>query len=255
MSKHGQGSDTFTCSVDGVSACSKAPQADILFSATLWQSVIGLCERFNTEWMAYLIGVKQEDGDYEIKSLEFPEQTAGGEHVRREPDANFRPPAGTVGVIHSHVAMQAFFSNVDKQHANWPVEIVVNRKGEYEVSTRVQLPCGDSMRRTSRVLLLTDGQLDAMEVKLKEALKRGKAKEPKQSIVVWPPYDHSEGHGGYGFGGRAHGYGPSWQGTDGDNSLQEFTKCSVCGSDSPRTCPHSITEMRAKVSAEKAVAP
>lgn len=249
-----QGSDTFTCTVDGVTACSKAPNPDILFDSRLWQSVVGLCERFNTEWMAYLIGVKQEDGDYKIESLDFPEQVAGGAHVRREPDANFRPPAGTVGVIHSHVAMQAFFSSTDKEHANWPVEIVVNRKGEYEVSTRVTLPCGDSMRRTSRVMLLTDGRLDAMESKLKEALEKGKAKEPAQSAVVWPG---SESHGGYGFGGSRTFYGPSWQGTEAqeDRLLEgKYLNCPICGQKAIR-CPHSITTMEEHEAKQKEVAP
>ena len=246
MGRHEQGSDTFTCSVDGVTACSKAPQVDILFDSRLWQSVVGLCERFNTEWMAYLIGDKRQDGDYAVEKLDFPEQTAGGAHVKREPDADFRPPERTIGVIHSHVGMQAFFSSTDKEHANWPVEIVVNRKGEYEVSTRVQLPCGESMRRSSRVLLLTGGQLDSYEGKLKEALKKGEEKEAerrsKQPIVVWS----SEGYG------SSYGFGPSWGGRPNGHSSDEhnllggkYLMCPICGkyASGRGCCSHTLVEM------------
>lgn len=256
-----QGSDTFTCSVDGVTACSKAPQADILFDSRLWQSIVGLCERFNTEWMAYLIGEKNSEGDYEIKHLSFPEQAAGGAHVCREPDPDFRPEAGTIGVIHSHVGMQASFSSVDKAHANWPVEIVVNRKGEYEVSTRVTLPCGDSMRRSSRVMLLTSGQLDSMEATLKEALKKGKERETekrsKQPVVVWSSDGSrswpSEGH--YGFGGSY--LGGAYAASSQERSLfgGKFLMCPIagCGKFAQGTdcCKHSLKEMEEYVASQE----
>lgn len=244
MSKRNeQGSDTFTCSVDGVTACSKAPQVDILMDSHLWQSIVGLCERFNTEWMAYLIGVKNQDGDYEIKRLSFPEQTAGGAHVHNEPSPDFKVEQDTVGVVHSHVGMQAFFSSTDKAHANWPVEIVVNRKGEYEVSTRVQLPCGEFMRRSSRVMLLTGGQLDSMEATLKEALKKGETREAERrsqsGIVVW---DGSRG------GGSSYGYGNSGYGQHASDAL--FRKwrdktCPICGVSADK-CPHAYRDMEAK---------
>lgn len=245
MGKGNHGSDTFACSVDGVTACSKAPNPDILFDSRLWQSIVGLCERFNTEWMAYLIGDKRQDGDYAIEKLSFPEQTAGGAHVKREPDADFRPPERTVGVIHSHVGMQAFFSATDKAHANWPVEIVVNRKGEYEVSTRVELPCGDSMRRGSRVLLLTGGILDNMEATLKEALKKGedKAAEARknQPVVVW-----SESYGSsYGF--SSGGYGTASQHDDHGLLGGKYLWCPITGCGKYTMgrdcCSHSLMEI------------
>ena len=280
MGRHAQGSDTFTCSVDGVTACSKAPQVDILFDSRLWQSVIGLCERFNTEWMAYLIGDKRQDGNYAVEKLSFPEQVAGGAHVRREPDPSFRPPERTIGVIHSHVGMQAFFSSTDKEHANWPVEIVVNRKGEYEVSTRVQLPCGESMRRSSQVLLLTGGQLDSYEATLKEALKKGEEKEAAKrstSVVVWS----SEGHGSsYGFYSRQQQESlfEKWKsrkcpicnnGTRGDSCSHaysdmeacskslfggKYSVCPVCNVDA-FMCHHNVSEMDKAAETQKAVAP
>ena len=260
MSKN-RGSDTFTCSVDGVSACSKAPQVDILFDSRLWQSIVGLCERFNTEWMAYLIGQKDANGDYVIAKLVFPEQTAGGAHVKREVDPEFKPEPNTVGVIHSHVAMQAFFSSTDKAHANWPVEIVVNRKGEYEVSTRVQLPCGESMRRSSRVMLLTGGQLDSMEATLKEALRKGEEKASKQPVVVW-----SEGYGEYGFRsgsyfGGGH-YGTANQTDDHGLLGGRYHLCPIPGCGKYATgrdcCSHTLKEMdeyTKQQESNKAVAP
>src|SRR5579859_4457998 len=158
-----KGSDTFTCAVDGVSACSRAPVPKIHVDARIWEGIVGLCQRFSTEWLAYMIGTKDAEGNYEIKGLTFPEQTAGGAHVRRGDDPDFRVPEGTIGAIHSHVRMSAFFSTTDVAHANWPVEVVVNAKGEYETSVRVTLPCGESMRRKADILILTSGELDNME--------------------------------------------------------------------------------------------
>lgn len=249
MSGH---NDTFTCNVDGVSACSKAPEADVLIDSRLWQSVISLCNRFDTEWMAYMVGHKRESsGDYEVERLDFPEQTAGGAHVRNEMDPDFHTDPNTIGVIHSHVGMQAFFSKTDKDHANWPVEIVVNRRGEYEVSMRVQLPCGDFMRRSCKVYLLTAGLVDKLENTLKAALEKGEAKDKarRPAVVVWS----SGGHGG--------SYGGAFKAADQRPAPRyplggKFMHCPIDGkwASGEDCCNHSIREMEDHIYKQRPIA-
>jgi proteasome lid subunit RPN8/RPN11 len=249
-------SDTFTCQVDGVSACSRAPQPQIFVDARIWESIVGLCQRVNTEWLAYLIGEKDEHGNYEVKSLSFPEQTAGGAHVQNQPSADFRADANTIGAIHSHVNMKAFFSSTDVAHANWPVEIVVNAKGEYETSVRVTLPCGESMRRKASVVLLTGGQLDTMESALKEALEKGKAKEAThtQAVVVWPGGEYS----GYGYAGGSYHYGGAYHAARQNDEPRllggKYLNCPVCGQKAI-SCPHSLAVMEQHEEKQKQVNP
>ena len=244
-----QSSDTFTCAVDGVSACSRAPKPMIFIDSHIWQAVVGLCNRIDTEWLAYLVGEKDSEGNYEIKSLTFPDQSAGGAHVDNQAGADFHVDPATIGAIHSHVNMSAFFSTTDVAHANWPVEIVVNAKGEYETSVRVTLPCGESMRRKASVVLLTDGQLDAMEASLKEALEKGKAKEPMQSVVVWPRGEYSSY--GYGSGGS---YYAARQGDEDRLLGGKYLNCPICGKKAIR-CPHTISAMENHEESQKGVNP
>jgi len=251
---HGQNTDTFTCAVDGVSACSRAPMPIVMFDSRIWQAIVGLCQKVNTEWLAYMVGEKDENGNYEVKSLSFPEQVAGGAHVRQTTSADFTVPTGTIGAIHSHVNMSAFFSTTDVAHANWPVEIVVNSKGEYETSVRVTLPCGETMRRKANVVLLTGGHLDAMETSLKEALEKGKAKEPVRvaASVVW---DGSGEHSGYGYGHGSY-YGGAYHAASQDDPPRllgnKFLLCPICGGKAI-SCPHNLKEMEAKEEANKSV--
>jgi hypothetical protein len=249
------GSDTFHCVVDGVSACSRAPQPQIFVDSRLWQSIIGLCERTSTEWLAYLIGEKDAEGNYEIKKLTFPEQTAGGAHVHHPTNPEFRPEKGTIGAIHSHVRMQAFFSTTDVAHANWPVEMVVNARGEYEVSVRVTLPCGESMRRKATVMLLTGGVLDNMETALKAALDKGKKREEREHPSVV-----SETHGGYGFGG-SRVTAPYWYSSrHNEEPMLLGGKYLICPIDGKKAlgagcCQHNLKEMEAYEESQEGIAP
>ena len=242
------GSDTFTCAVDSVSDCSRAPNPQIHIDSRLWHGIVGLCCKFNSEWLAYLIGEKNDEGNYEIKSLSFPEQVAGGTHVHNQPRTDFQVPAGVIGAIHSHVRMRAFFSSTDKAHANWPVEVVVNHKGEYEVSVRVALPCGESMRRSAKIILLTGGMLPAMEISLKEALEKGREREererPVQAHVVWPPRD-------YGYMDEA------FQAAPGQNERLlggKYLTCPIC-QQGALVCRHSLKEMDRYEESQKGIAP
>lgn len=204
--------DTFHCVVDEVTACSRAPKSRAWIDPQLWYAMIDLCGSCKNEWLGYLIGEQKDDGLH-LAELYFPPQTAGGAHVHAETQGDFQAKPGTVAAIHSHVSMQAFFSEVDLKHANWPLEIVLNSRGEYKASMRVTLPCGESMRKDATVVLSTDGRSETIAASLEEAFKVGKEREDvrKPAPSTYTPYT-----------------GPS----------SKFSVCPICYGN-PRTCPHS----------------
>src|ERR1700722_4716854 len=125
--------------VEGNCPITKIPK--VYVTTRLWNEWICLAEDYPTEWLAYLTGqfVKDDKGSrYEIRKMYFPPQVAHATHVDVDDDFSDYLP-NTIGAIHSHVQMGVFFSGEDLAHSNWPVEIVVNAKGEVKVMIRHQL--------------------------------------------------------------------------------------------------------------------
>lgn len=137
--------DTFTViEPPPITACSLALVEKIELPNVMWHRWLYLAKAFETEWIAYLKGHKREaDGVWEITEMYFPKQKVTPSHVDAE-DGEIQD--GTIGAVHSHVAMSAFFSQEDVKHANHTIELVVNRKGEFDSAVRIQLPCGNFMR-------------------------------------------------------------------------------------------------------------
>lgn len=121
-----------------IAPCERAPKATINVDWTLWQRWIDLARRVDTEWAGYLLG-KIEDTTVTVSDVSFPEQDVTSAHVTITSEAI---PEGAIGTVHSHVAMDAFFSSEDTGHWNQAVHIVLNRKGEWKAVVRSQLPCG-----------------------------------------------------------------------------------------------------------------
>mgnify|MGYP001585221071 CR=1 FL=1 len=104
----------------------------------------------SSEWLAYLSG--RWDGKSDIivvDDIMVPEQVAGASSVQEVKEA---PPHGTIGVIHSHVQMGAFFSGTDTHYINdnHDISIVVSKKtGDTQLSfksvVRKTVACGASM--------------------------------------------------------------------------------------------------------------
>ena len=104
----------------------------------------------SSEWLAYLSG--KWDGKSDIivvDDIMVPEQVAGAASVHEVKEA---PPHGTIGVIHSHVQMGAFFSGTDMHYINdnHDISIVVSMKtGDTQPSfksvIRKTVACGVSM--------------------------------------------------------------------------------------------------------------
>jgi len=118
----------------------------IYIPEAMWDIFCRLCKKISTEWIALLKGrfveaSGNEKAYYEVTGYYFPPQTASGAHV--EVPTSFVPKPGTIGAIHSHVRMNAFFSATDKAHSNWPIEIVLNAYEKYEAICRHKLKCGE----------------------------------------------------------------------------------------------------------------
>jgi len=144
----GEDDDVFYC--DEVEEVTRAcpiykGRPTLSISPTLLSSLIGLAGRMREEWLAYLKGrYSVRTGRGRITSVYFPPQEVSAAHC--EPDNHYRPRRGTIGVIHSHAEMEAFFSTTDVKHMNWPVEIVINSRAEYQLMARVRLRCGEIAR-------------------------------------------------------------------------------------------------------------
>jgi proteasome lid subunit RPN8/RPN11 len=143
-----KGDDTFTCDAD-VKNCPIVAKQRIEMPHAMYNTWLYLCKRFDTEWLAYLKGVC-EDGVWKITEMYFPKQRVQAAHVEAEDGEVLE---GTIGSVHSHVSMGAFFSAEDESHFNHPVEIVINRAGDCKVALRVQLECGRYSRVEAAILL------------------------------------------------------------------------------------------------------
>ncbi len=147
----------------------------ILIPITMWDCFLSCCKEYDTEWIALLIGKLGKDSTgaaaYIIDKFYFPPQTASGAHV--DVPTGVKPKPGTIGAIHSHVNMGVFWSGTDTAHSNWPVEIVINRKEEYESLSRYQLKCGEWAKGKSEVRLTGSYVNHAIDAQVKAAFAAG----------------------------------------------------------------------------------
>ncbi len=155
---------TFRCDLGDVKGCPIAPKAVVMVSADLANSWICLARRFDTEWIGYLLG--ERDGDvFSVHDTYFLPQVAGAAHCDNV-DTRGAIRKGTIGAIHSHVSMDTFFSQTDLDHANWPLEIVVNRKGSVLAATRVRLGCSKYEYVTPKLRVLSVESSERLELEL-----------------------------------------------------------------------------------------
>lgn len=156
-------------------SCPIASIPKVYVDIKLWKEWINLAEDYDTEWLAYLTGqfVKDDNGSrYEINKMYFPPQIAHAAHVDVDDDFSHYLP-NTIGAIHSHVKMGVFFSGEDLRHSNWPVEIVVNAKGEYKLMIRHQLECGKWIKNYSDIMTVGDNSDSRYVASLDKAFEAG----------------------------------------------------------------------------------
>lgn len=154
--------ETFEFECEHVTECSRAKPRRCSIPASLWFDLLTLAQRDKDEWLCYLIGEETEDG-ISVSDVAFPSQVRGVANVEVTGGA----PEHCVGKLHSHNTMKAFFSSTDRQHFNWPLEVVINARGEYEAVCRVKLPCGELMHTAARILV-TGGSIEQWQEILDE---------------------------------------------------------------------------------------
>lgn len=191
----------FRCGSDDITAkCPIAQVPDVYIPEPMWHQFIQMAKGFKVEWLAYLQGklekVPGENGanaqdQFTVSKVYFPPQTATGAHV--DVDEGFQAYPGTIAAIHSHVDMGVFWSGEDSGHSNWPVEIVINSKGDYKCLVRHKLDCGKWAKADATVYLtgLVQSQyqkaLDDAFTK-GERLKRAREQQGRRSGYV----DHGD---------------------------------------------------------------
>lgn len=153
-----------------LAGCPIAPKANIYVPADMFQDWIDLAKEFSTEWIAYLQGkpIEGKPFSYEVTGMVFPEQSATPAHV--EVPTHVVAPPGTIASVHSHVGMDVFFSAEDVKHFNWPVELVVNRKGEIKANGLTMLECGRPHRGDATVWLTGREEFRSLANTLKDKL-------------------------------------------------------------------------------------
>lgn len=177
---------TWTCASDEVNECPIASKPSVYIPFAMFRLWTEMAFRIDTEWMAYLTGEQTARG-LEVREMYFPAQTVSGAHVDTV-DALVEIKPGTIGKVHSHAQMGAFFSAQDEAHQNWPVELVINAKGEVVARQRVKLECGRWSRVDSKVLLVGSQEADSRIAEVKAAIaaggKWGEENKPKLTLPI-----------------------------------------------------------------------
>jgi proteasome lid subunit RPN8/RPN11 len=166
-------SDVFSCDPTDIEPkCPIQPKASVIMPYPMWHNFIHLARKFSTEWLAYLCGDKltKEDGTVEwyVTDFYFPPQRCTSAHV--DVQTGYRCREGTIGDIHSHVDMGAFFSSEDTKHFNWPVHIVINRKAEAVCAIAHTLECGRTTRLPGTIYTVAAAEQEALATALSSNL-------------------------------------------------------------------------------------
>lgn len=158
----------------------------IFISTDLYHTWQYAALHFSTEWLAMLTGEEKEDGWY-IDGQYIPLQRVTGGNVWAE---TIQEQPRTIGSVHSHVKMDAFFSTTDEEHFNHPVELVINARGEMDAVTRIQLRCGEYQRVTSPITTIPSEPLRTVLTELKEKMIIVTCNEPRTNHTDSSHYAH-----------------------------------------------------------------
>jgi proteasome lid subunit RPN8/RPN11 len=176
---------SFEVENNDVTECSRALIGEVHISSELWYRLIALCQHFDHEWMGFLIGQIENDVAV-VEDIYFPPQEVGKatvDAIEEAPEYRIRP--NTIGAIHSHVSMAARFSKTDEEHANWPLEIVINNRAEYQATLRLEVPCGFFIRGRALIHLGTDSEVEQMVDHIENGIRIGlRVRPPKPKGVI-----------------------------------------------------------------------
>lgn len=140
-----------------VSTCGRKPEGplNIIFSRLAKSKVDFLMAKFpSCEWLAYLIG--DEQTRY-VRDISIPTQEVSSGAVNNVGTK----PTGTIGVIHSHHSMGAFFSGTDDAYINQnnDISVVIAHKG-IKAQVRWVTPCGYKVVSDGAVVVESENLFD-----------------------------------------------------------------------------------------------
>lgn len=131
-----------------------ANKVDVKMTYDCYVKIQRLLDHFeDVEFGVYLL---DEDDDGVIDNIYIPEQEVGPATFDVEDLTNV--PEKTVGVMHSHVNMGAFFSCKDDDYLNdnFDISIVMNRKYEYKCAVRIRTDCGRYAHVNGELVVVND---------------------------------------------------------------------------------------------------
>jgi hypothetical protein len=140
-----------------VNECGRKPiePINVYFNRLAYSKVQYLMKKFRScEWLAYLIGDKN---NRYIKDIFIPSQEASSGAIN-----NVGPkPVGTIGVIHSHHSMGAFFSGTDDAFINQnnDISIVIAHSG-IKAMVKWTTPCGYKLETEGNVIVEKENLFD-----------------------------------------------------------------------------------------------
>ncbi len=160
--------------------CPIVKEQSIFIKPELWYALVELTKRTDNEFLVFLLGNLERK---EITDLYFPKQTVSPTLCSALPGEML---PNTIGALHSHVGMGAFFSQTDKDHMHAPLEIVINRRAEYACLVETTLDCG----RTARV----KGKIYFIHPDYHERLKEVTQPNPLPSMIHYPVQTNRAGY-------------------------------------------------------------
>lgn len=129
--------------------------SEALLTEKAYRQIKTLCAKYpELEWGAGLIGKQDDKGNWTIDEIKLFEQEVRGAFVELTDAGNAEmAKTKTIGWIHSHNTMEAFFSKTDIDNAMQVdgISIVVNDKSKFASKIRRKVACGS--------IILTDLEL------------------------------------------------------------------------------------------------
>lgn len=168
----------WTCS-QLLRGCPVAVKPTVYIPWSMFVKWFFLAGQIKTEWFIYLKGHahKEKKNVWVITDMYIPEQKATGAHC--EPiDKPGTVEEGTIGAVHSHANMNAFFSKEDLDHMNHDVELVINARGEILADAVSTLECNRNQRGAADIIFTECGE----EIELQGAMEAKIQKQPEPTV-------------------------------------------------------------------------
>lgn len=179
-------------------------EIEIMMNPTMYQSLIHLSAEINTEWLGYFKGTREQVDDtitYRPTSIVFPKQEVSGSMCSPTEETH-----DTLGIIHSHHSMGAFFSGQDDANVNMNNDFsIVVSNGEMKAVSKVKLPCGAVIIKDADILIEVDDSIvEQVKGKLTEktyaySTKQGKVNKTNNKIDNKYKYRKRNLYNGYGY--------------------------------------------------------